>query len=136
LTEQSDLLIALPRQLAHFGNDVLGSAAPLFAASIRHDTISAKFVAAVHNVDPCPKPFPFLGHVLDNVAFLGPYLDYKLLAKISGLQQLRQSVNIMRAKDHIDERMFLQYPPDDRLLLRHAAAYAEQQSGFFLLEYL
>ncbi|MNJ57434.1 hypothetical protein D3C77_530230 [compost metagenome] len=60
LSQQRNFLEALPCQVANLGNDILWKAAALLAAGKRYDAIGAKFVAAVHNVNPSAHAFPLL----------------------------------------------------------------------------
>ena len=49
---------------------------------------------------------------------------------------MRQPMNIMRAEDQVDEGVLLHDPADDRLFLRHAAAYAENKFRLLGLQML
>ncbi|MNN06920.1 hypothetical protein D3C81_1197280 [compost metagenome] len=117
LPEQRHLFIALARQFSHLCNDVLRTTAALLAAGKRHDTICTELVASVHDVHPRPHAFPFLRQVLDDVAFLGPDFDHHLFAEQCLLYQMRQTVNIMRAKDQIHEPVFLKDALDHAFFL-------------------
>ena len=53
LTQQGDVLIALPRQLLHFLEDILRPPGPLPPPDIWHNAVGAEVVAPVHDGHPC-----------------------------------------------------------------------------------
>lgn len=71
LPEQRNFLKALAGQIAHFGDDVLRTAAAFLAAGHRHDAVRAELIASVHDVDPCAQSFPFFGRF----SMMSPSLD-------------------------------------------------------------
>ncbi|MNJ47426.1 hypothetical protein D3C77_425840 [compost metagenome] len=117
LPKQSNFLKSLARQITNFGNNILRTAAALLAACKRNDAIRAKFITAVHNVNPSAHAFPLLRQVLDNVSFFGPYFDYHLFAEQRFLDQMRQTMNIMSTKNHIYEPVLLQNTVNDTFFL-------------------
>ena len=76
LTEQSYILVSCFNQSPDLGDNILGSAASLSSADVRHDTVGAEIFASVHYRDPraiarlaiyrqslCNEIFLFLGTV-------------------------------------------------------------------------
>ena len=135
LAEQSDFLIAVLHGLLDLADDVLGQAAALAAAHVRHDAVGAEVVAAVHDRHPGREAARARdGHVIRQFRLAELHVDDVAVLRLDLLHDMRELVDLVGAEHEIDVRRTL----DERiaLFLRHAARDAEDQLRVLALEAL
>ena len=105
LTEQGDLLDALPYQAMHFFKDILEDAAALATAHVGHDAVGAKVVAAIGDGHPGMEGVVALGRQVTGahavLVGLGDS-DAMSLASKGGGKQVGKTVDGVGAKDDVD----------------------------------
>ena len=137
LPQQGDLLVPGLHQPPELREDVAGLAAFLAAADIRHDAVGAEVVAAVHDRQPCPElALPADGDVLDDDRTLCRLHQNALVPLQLLRDELGQRVDAVHTEDQIHIGVALAQLFHDVLLVGHAAAQADHQTGLFLLETL
>ena len=135
LAEQRDFLIAVLHGLLDLADDVLGQAAALTAAHIRHDAVSAEVVAAVHDWHPSREAARACdGYVVRQLRLAELHVDDVTVLRLDLLHDVRELVDLVGAEHEVDVRRAL----DEciALFLRHAARDAEDQLRVLALEAL
>ena len=123
LSKQGDFLAARRLERLHFRNDIIQHAGTLPAARIRHDTVCAELVAAVHDIDKC---FVSAGtlyrQLLHNGTGCAFHRECPLPFLHEFLQKIRKTIQIMCSEHQIDLRVRLPDPLYNCRHLGHAAA--------------
>ena len=130
LAEEGDLLVALGDEAAALLDDLLRLAAALAAAHIGHDAVRAEVVAAVH--DAHPRAHAALAHdgqVLGDAAVLVLDGEDALILRIYLVQQLGEPPLRLRAEHQVNVVVGVFHLVGHDLLLRHAAAEADDLIG-------
>ena len=133
LAEQRNVLVALGNQLPCLGDNILGSAAALTPAHIRHDAVGAEVVAAVHNGQPrLDLAVTLQGHALGDIAVAALCGEHTLFARHDPEQKLREVPQVVRPENEIDNGVGALYLLGHMLLLHHAAAHGDYLPGLCL----
>ena len=130
LTQQRDLAVARLDQLAALGDDLLRVAAALASAHIGHDAVRAEVVAPVH--DRHPRAHAALAHhgqTLGDAAVLVRDGKHARSLGVDLIQKLRQPPFRLRPQHEIHMAVGFLYLVSHALLLRHAAAQADDLVG-------
>ena len=123
MSEQHNFHDAILCQPANLLQNILRLPAALPSAHIRHNTVTAKIIAAEHNVDARLKRiFPLARQILDNLLRFLPHVCHSSVRLDLRIEKLRQFVNIVRAENEVDKRITFLYPLHFVRLLHHAAA--------------
>ena len=137
LAQQHDFLYAGLPELLRFPEDILHAAGALPAPHIGHDAVGTEIVAAVHDGDVgMPRIQPLHRQPLGDQVFLMGNADHPGALLAQAHQHPRQLVQVMGAEGQVDKAVLLQNLLRHAGLLHHAAAYADQKPGLFLLQFL
>ena len=137
LTQERDLPVSTAGQITDLREDILHIPAALTAAHVRHNTVAAKIIAAVHNGHKRLKAaVPYSGNPLRNHTV--PHRDpqHALPLAEHGIEHLGQLVRDVRAKDQIHKRKSMLHPLGHMLLLHHTAAHGDHHVRALRLELL
>ena len=130
LPQQGDVLVTGGNQFPDLLQNALGITAALPAPDIGYDAVGTEIVAAVHDADPCLHAlFPHHRDALGNGAVLIVHGEDPLPGLIDLPQKLRELPQGMGAEHQIHMTVGFLHPLRDPLLLRHAAAQADQAIG-------
>src|SRR5258706_6785854 len=133
LAEQRYLLHTLTHQHRNLGHDIGKGARHFLAARVRHHAEAAVLAAAFHDRDVGARALDARrGQVVELLDQRKADVDLRLARGAALLEKLRQTVQRLRAEDHVDERRALA----DRaaFLARDAAADRDHQPGFGALQ--
>ena len=137
LPQERDLLHALIDEALALLQHGLRLARTLPPAHIRHDAIGTEVVAAVHDVHKGGKSAGApLRQALGNDAVALEHLHHRPPALKRPTEILGQAMHIVRAEHQIDERIHRFHPLGHALLLRHAAAHADEELRALLFQLL
>ena len=134
LAEKGDFLVAFSSDLLDFFDNGVDGTAHFTAPDIRHDTVRAELVAAVHDGDPGKEFLEALDrHIMESrQGHVGSHIMVGLAAPFP--DELDELVDIVRTDDQIDVRR----PLEELILpfLGHAARDGNDQIGVLLLQML
>ena len=137
LPQQHNLLYAGLPQLLGLPENVLHAAGAFPAPHIGHYAVGAEVVTAVHDSDVgMPGIQPLHWQALGDQVFLMGNADHPGTLLAQAQQHPRQLVQVVGAEGQIDEAILLEDLLRHAGLLHHAAAYADQKPGLFLLQFL
>ncbi len=129
LPQKRDFANAIRRQILHLAHDILRRTAPLATPRVRHYTICTKIIASIHDVDKSlVLKQPLAGKPLDDFAAVLPDFQLLLLLVIEIVQQIRQTVKVVRPENHVDPRVLRLDRVYHVLLLHHATANANREA--------
>ena len=105
LAEQIDFAHSLGGERGTFGNHIIKRAAHLLAARIRHNAERAILRAAFHHRDKRRRPFrAWLRQMVELLDFRKRYINHPAPLLLRLADQVRQTVQRLRPKDHIHRR--------------------------------